>query len=189
MPRSASSSGNSVRQWWAGTRASLFWMVATALVLRLGYILIAHTYKLKTVEDNFDFGWEMGRIGRALAQGLPVGKLIVACSAIAGACAGLAGFFEVAAIHGRANASLVAGYGFTGILVAFLARHNPLAIIPVALLFGGIVASGGLVERRMDLPDATVLVLQGLTFVVLLASETLYGRFKIFQVSRTTDRT
>jgi simple sugar transport system permease protein len=122
----------------------------------------------------------------ALAQGLPVGKLIVACSMIAGACAGLAGFFEVAAIHGRANASLVAGYGFTGILVAFLARHNPLAIIPVAIMFGGIAASGGLIQRRMGLPDATVLVLQGFIFVVLLVSETLYGRFRIFSAERGT---
>ena len=81
------------------------------------------------------------------------------------------------------------GYGYTGILVSFLARHNPLAIIPVAILFGGIVASGGLIERRMDLPDATVLLLQGLTFVVLLTSETFYGRFKIFQVRGAADRT
>lgn len=125
----------------------------------------------------------------ALAQGLPVGRLIVICCAIAGACAGLAGFFEVAAIQGRANDSLVAGYGYTGILVSFLARHNPLAVIPVAILFGGIVASGGLIERDMGLPDATVLVLQGLTFVVLLVSETLYGRFKIFQVGKTVERT
>src|ERR1700729_920246 len=44
-----------------------------------------------------------GNFRAALAQGLPVGRLIVACSAIAGACAGLARFFEVAAIHGRAN--------------------------------------------------------------------------------------
>ena len=80
---------------------------------------------------------------------------------IAGACAGLAGFFEVAAIQGRANASLAAGYGFTGILVSFLARHNPLVIVPVAILFGGLVASGGLIQRRMGLPDATVLVLAG----------------------------
>jgi simple sugar transport system permease protein len=130
-----------------------------------------------------------GNARAALAQGLPVGKLIVICCMIAGLCAGLAGFFEVAAIQGRANASLAAGYGFTGILVAFLARHNPIAIIPVAIMFGGIVASGGLIQRRMDLPDATVLVLQGLTFVVLLASETLYGRFKIFQVQGTADRT
>ena len=122
-----------------------------------------------------------GNFRAALAQGLPVGRLIVACSAIAGACAGLAGFFEVAAIQGRANASLAAGYGFTGILVAFLARHNPLVIPPVAIMFGGIVAAGGLVQRRMGLPDATVQVLEGFIFIVLLTSETLYGRFAIFK--------
>jgi general nucleoside transport system permease protein len=122
-----------------------------------------------------------GNFRAALAQGLPVGRLIVACSAIAGACAGLAGFFEVAAIQGRANASLAAGYGFTGILVSFLARHNPLVVPPVAILFGGLVAAGGLIQRRMGLPDATVQVLEGLIFVVLLTSETLYGRFSIFK--------
>jgi len=130
-----------------------------------------------------------GNFRAALAQGLPVGKLIIACSTIAGACAGLAGFFEVAAIQGRANASLAAGYGFTGILVSFLARHNPLVIPPVAILFGGLVASGGLIQRRMDLPDATVLVLQGLIFVVLLTSETLYGRFSVFMPNGGKDRT
>lgn len=125
----------------------------------------------------------------ALAQGLPVGRLIVISCIIAGACAGLAGFFEVAAIHGKANAALRTGYGFTGILVSFLARHNPLVIVPVALLFGGIAAAGGLVQRRMDLPDATVLVLQGLVFVVLLTSETLHGRLRIFNPRVETDRT
>ena len=130
-----------------------------------------------------------GNFRAALAQGLPVGRLIVACSAIAGACAGLAGFFEVAAIQGRANASLAAGYGFTGILVSFLARHNPLVIPPVAILFGGIVAAGGLIQRRMGLPDATVQVLEGLIFVVLLTSETLYGRFSIFKPRGGNDRT
>ena len=160
------------------------WGLAAGIVLAiLLHILLSRT--------TFGFAVRVagGNARAALAQGLPVGKLIVICCMIAGACAGLAGFFEVAAIQGRANASLVAGYGFTGILVAFLARHNPIAIIPVAIMFGGIVASGGLVQRRMDLPDATVLVLQGLTFVVLLVSETLYGRFKIFQVQGAAERT
>jgi simple sugar transport system permease protein len=160
------------------------WGLAAGILLAIAlHILMSRT--------TFGFAARVtgGNMRAALAQGLPVGKLMIACTMIAGACAGLAGFFEVAAIQGRANASLAAGYGFTGILVSFLARHNPLAIIVVAILFGGIVASGGLVQRRMDLPDATVLVLQGLTFVVLLVSETLYGRFKIFQVSGSADRT
>ena len=121
-----------------------------------------------------------GNVRAAQIQGLPVGRLIVGFTAIAGSFAGLAGMIEVAAIQGSANASLAAGYGYTGILVAFLARHNPLAIIPVAILLGGIDASGGLIQRRMALPDATVLVLQGTLFVVILFCETFYGRFKIF---------
>ncbi|MHC0052497.1 ABC transporter permease [Actibacterium sp. D379-3] len=116
----------------------------------------------------------------AQVQGLPVGKLIVGFTALGGACAGLAGFFEVSAVLGSANASLVSGYGYTGILVAFLARHNPLAIIPVSILLAGFEASSGLIQRRMDLPDATVLVLEGIVFVMILLSETLYGRFRIF---------
>ena len=121
-----------------------------------------------------------GNVRAAQIQGLPVGRLIAGFTAIAGSFAGLAGMIEVAAVQGSANASLAAGYGYTGILVAFLARHNPLAIIPVAILLGGIDASGGLIQRRMGLPDATVLVLQGTLFIVILFGETFYGRFKIF---------
>ncbi|MCY4589142.1 MAG: ABC transporter permease [Alphaproteobacteria bacterium] len=121
-----------------------------------------------------------GNVRAALVQGLPVGRLVVGFAALGGVFAGLAGVFEVAAVHGSANASLAAGYGYTGILIAFLARHNPLAIIPVAVLLAGFEASSGLVQRRMDLPDATVLVLQGFTFVAILVSETLYGRLRVF---------
>jgi simple sugar transport system permease protein len=102
--------------------------------------------------------------------------LIVIVTFIGGLCAGLAGSIEVAAIHGTANASLVTGYGYAGVLVAFIARGNPLAVIPVALILGGIGASGGLIQRVFDLPDATVNVLQGILFISILFSETFYGR-------------
>ncbi|MEQ9121784.1 MAG: ABC transporter permease [Alphaproteobacteria bacterium] len=122
-----------------------------------------------------------GNVRAAQAQGLPVGRLLVGWTALGGAFAGLAGMIEVSAVHGSANASLAAGYGYTGILVAFLARHNALAIVPVAILLAGFEASSGLVQRRLDLPDATILALQGFVFVAILASETLYGRFRMFQ--------
>jgi simple sugar transport system permease protein len=121
-----------------------------------------------------------GNVRAAQIQGLPVGKLIFGFTALAGSFAGLAGMIEVAAVQGSANATIAAGYGYTGILVAFLGRHNPLAIIPVAILLGGLDASGGLIQRRMGLPDATVLVLQGTLFVVILFCEMFYGRFKVF---------
>lgn len=127
---------------------------------------------------TFGFGGRIvgGNVRAARLSGLKVPALVVLVCFLAGACAGVAGMVEVAAVHGKANASLVAGYGYTGILVAFLARHNPMAILPVALLLGGISASGGLLQRSFDLPDATVAVLQGILFVVLLASDSLQGR-------------
>lgn len=117
-----------------------------------------------------------GNARAAAVQGLSVGRLVLTFTCAGGAAAGLAGMMDVAAIHGNANAGLIAGYGYTGILVAFLARQNPLAIIPMAILIGGIDAAGGLVQRRMQLPDATMLVLQGLLFITMLACETLSGR-------------
>jgi ABC-type uncharacterized transport system permease subunit len=107
----------------------------------------------------------------AMLVGLPVGALIVAACAFGGAAAGLAGAIEVMAVHSAASASVLAGYGTTGILVAFMARQQPLAIVPVAILMGGISAAGSLLQRRLDLPDATTLVLQGLLFVAILAGE------------------
>jgi general nucleoside transport system permease protein len=139
------------------------------------YILIYHT--------AFGFASRVagGNVRAAKVVGLGVGRLILIVCFLAGAAAGLAGMVEVAAVQGRTNANLAAGYGFTGILVAFLARHNPLAVIPVAILLGGINASGGLLQRRLGLPDASVLVLQGMIFISVLTSETLYGRFRIFR--------
>ncbi|HLK37401.1 MAG TPA: ABC transporter permease [Polyangiaceae bacterium] len=118
-----------------------------------------------------------GNARAAQVSGLAVPAIVVVTCALAGAAAGVAGMVEVAAVHGTANASLIVGYGYTGILVAFLARQHPLGILPVAVLIGGIGASGGLLQRTEHLPDATVNVLQGILFIVILAGETLRGRF------------
>lgn len=123
------------------------------------------------------FGFAVGVVGgnprAAQMAGLPVGALLLTACFLGGGTAGLAGMLEVAAVHGSANAALLAGYGYAGILVSFAARHNPLGIIACALLVGGIGASGSLLQRRLDLPDAATLVLQGTLFLALLAFETL----------------
>jgi 4-amino-4-deoxy-L-arabinose transferase-like glycosyltransferase len=54
---------------WTRVRTSYFWMVAIALFLRVGWIIVGHTYKFKGADDNFGFGWEMGRIAAAIASG------------------------------------------------------------------------------------------------------------------------
>lgn len=122
-----------------------------------------------------------GNVRAARIAGLPVGKLTVIICFLAGSCAGLAGMVQVAAVDGFASESLASGYGYSGILVAFIARYNPLAASLVAILLGGILASGSILQRSFNLPDATVLVFQGLVFLVVLYSESLYGRFAVFK--------
>jgi 4-amino-4-deoxy-L-arabinose transferase-like glycosyltransferase len=69
VPATRAAAPGFVSRWWRRARASFFWMVLVAFALRFGWIVLAHTYRFKTFDDNFSFGWEMGRIGRSLAQG------------------------------------------------------------------------------------------------------------------------
>jgi general nucleoside transport system permease protein len=122
-----------------------------------------------------------GNVRAARMAGLPVGKLTLAICFLGGSCAGLAGMVEIAAVQRRLNESIVSNYGYAGILVAFVSRHNPLAMVLVSVLLGGILASGGILQRSHGLPDATVMVFQGIVFLCVLFSDSLYGRFPIFQ--------
>jgi simple sugar transport system permease protein len=134
------------------------------------------------VVERTTFGFSMRTIGgnlrAAKLAGLPVAWITLVSCAAAGACAGLAGMVEVAAVHGRANESLAVGYGYAGLLVAFVARHHALGVILVSVLLGGILASGGILQRAHQMPDSTIYLVQGLLFVVILWSETLYGRWR-----------
>jgi simple sugar transport system permease protein len=155
---------------------SVHWGLVYGLVACLiAWFLIEHTtfgFKVRTIGGN---------IRAARIAGMSVGKLTLITCFLAGACAGLAGMVEVAAVHGRANESLNASYGYSSILVAFVARQNAMATILVATLFGGILASGGSLQRNFHLPDATIMVFQGLVFLVILYSDSLYGKIGIFK--------
>jgi simple sugar transport system permease protein len=152
-----------------------FGLVFGIICCVIAWILMEHT----------TFGFKVRMIGgnmrAAKMAGLPVAKLGLITCFLAGAAAGIAGMVEVAAVHGRANESLAAGYGYAGILVAFIARHRGLPIILVSTLLGGILASGGILQRQFKMPDATILVFEGLVFIVILFSDSLYGKFKFFK--------
>lgn len=143
-----------------------------AIACVVSYVLMEHT--------TFGFSARItgGNLRAARLAGLPVSRLVLLTCLLGGGAAGLAGAVEITAIHGAANAALYSGLGFAGILVAFVARQHPLAIIPVAILMGGIEACGGLLQRRHDLPDAAVDVFKGILFLVILASEAYVGRIE-----------
>jgi simple sugar transport system permease protein len=121
-----------------------------------------------------------GNLRAAQIVGLPVDRLLLTFCVLGGAAAGLAGMVEVASVHGRANDALIAGYGYGGVLVSFVARQNPLGAVVVSVLLGGILASGGILQRAHALPDATVLIFQGIVFLCVLWSDSWYGRLQPF---------
>jgi simple sugar transport system permease protein len=149
---------------------------AGALACVLAWLVLRYTV------SGFALNVAGGNVRAAKLVGLPVDDLVIGACFAGGAAAGLAGMFEVAAVQGSANASLLAGYGYGGILVAFAARQNPLAAIVCAILVGGISASGSLLQRRLELPDAATTVLQGLIFANLLAWEAFNGRIGRWQL-------
>ncbi len=145
----------------------LAWGVAACLAAGLWLSSTSHGFATRVVGGN----------ARAAGLiGLPTTALLLTACAAGGAAAGLAGGIEVAAVHTAANASVIVGLGYTGILVSFVARHQPFAIIPVAIVLGGFGAAGSMLQRRMGLPDASVHVLLGFAFVLILAAEAWRGR-------------
>jgi ABC-type uncharacterized transport system permease subunit len=94
---------------------------------------------------------------------------------IAGALAGLAGVGEASAIAGRLQRGLSPGYGYTAIIVAWLAKLNPAALVIVAVLLGGLYLGGDSLQISLGLPIAVVNMLQGLIFFFVLGGEVLAG--------------
>jgi 4-amino-4-deoxy-L-arabinose transferase-like glycosyltransferase len=108
-------------------------MVLVALLVRIAYIFIAHTYRFKTVDDNFGFGFEMGRIGRSLALGQGFGNPF---DGITGATAWeppvypfiIAAVFKVLGVYTRASALVLLGVSslfsaFTCIPILLIAKR------------------------------------------------------------------
>jgi general nucleoside transport system permease protein len=87
--------------------------------------------------------------------------------AVSGSLAGLAGAIEVSGVTGRLFENLSAGYGFTAIAVALLARLQPLAVLPAALFFAAIATGSAAMQRSAGVPSVTVRVIEGL--VILLS--------------------
>jgi general nucleoside transport system permease protein len=115
-----------------------------------------------------------------------VARYQIVAMLISGAIAALAGFCQVSAIEGRLRSGISPGYGYTGFLVCWLARHNPIAIIFVSILVGGLLSGADSLQLTAKLPFATVNILQGMIFFCLLASEQFIRKLAGYKVSGAT---
>jgi len=119
------------------------------------------------------WGFELRIIGEnptaARYLGINIARNIVLALLFSGALAGLAGACEVTGISHRLQQGLSIGYGFTAIIVAWMAQLNPIAVLLVALLMASLLVGGDQVQIMMHLPSAVGQVLQGLILVPMLA--------------------
>jgi len=151
-----------------GTRVHLGLLLA---LLAVGVIVF--------VLNRTRWGLEIRIIGdnpqAARYAGIGVTRNILLVMGVAGALAGLAGAGEVSAVAGRLERGLSPGYGYTAIIVAWLARLQPLATVLVAILLGALFLGGDALQISLGLPIAVVYMLQGLIFFFVLGGEMLAG--------------
>ena len=136
-------------------------------------IAIAFAIILWLVLNRSRWGYEIRLIGdnpqAAKYAGINIQKNIIYVMMLSGALAGLGGMSEVTGVVHRLQTSpLAAGYGFTGIIVAWLAKLNPLVIIPVSILFGALILAGREIQ-----PSGVPKMIQGIILVSLIASDFL----------------
>jgi simple sugar transport system permease protein len=122
------------------------------------------------------FGFEVRVTGEnpnaAKYAGMSFYKIALMTMLISGGLAGLAGVGEVAGIQLRLRTGISPGYGYASIIVAWLSRLNPLLVIPVSLLFGGLLVGGDAIQL-IGLPFAAIDMFNGLILLFMIGGEVL----------------
>lgn len=117
----------------------------------------------------------------AQAAGVPVARVVYGAVLLSGAMAGLAGFAVAAGQEGRLTQAFYQGYGFSGILIAFLARNNPLAATVVALMVAALFVTGRSLQVFYQVPFSMVQLIQAV-IVVCAASSDFFIRHRLRRV-------
>mgnify|MGYP006143548019 CR=1 FL=1 len=156
-----------------GMLGQLHWGVVGALVLALiGWFVLSRMilgFQVKVMGDA-------PRAGRF--AGFNPNFLTIGVMAIAGGAAGLAGMVEVSASMGQLQPNVSFGYGFTAIIVAFLARLNPIGVIFAGLIVALAELGGDNAQIVLGMPQVVTGVFKGILLFMLLAGET-FNRYHI----------
>ena len=123
------------------------------------------------------WGYEIRLIGdsprAARYAGIDIAKRLIIVFAISGALAGLAGMSEVnGAVH-RLQDRISPGYGFTAVIVAYLAKFRPGRVIVAAILFGALILAGREIQ-----PSGVPAMIQGIILFTLIVADVLV-RYRI----------
>ncbi|KJR97239.1 MAG: branched-chain amino acid ABC transporter permease [Desulfobulbaceae bacterium BRH_c16a] len=117
-------------------------------------------FEIKASGDN---------VRAARYAGLPYDRLVMLVMVLSGALAGWAGFLEASATVNRLQPSIMVGYGYTAIVVAWLARLHPLSIGIASILLAGLRVGVESLQLDLQVPAAFGGILEGLILLTVLA--------------------
>ncbi len=150
----------------------------SGITLHLGVIIaIIAAIIIWWILERSRWGYEIKLIGdnpaAARYAGLNISKNIILVFMLSGALAGLAGMSEISGVVHRLQERISSGYGFTGIIIAWLAKLNPFTVILVSILFGALIVAGREIQ-----PSGIAYLLQGIILFMVISSDVLL-RYKI----------
>jgi ABC-type uncharacterized transport system permease subunit len=149
-----------------GTRAHAGILIAVAAAILVWMLLQKMPLGYELIVTGFN-------ASAARYAGIDVGRRILLAAFFAGGLGGLAGLVEVLGSQHRLMDGISGGVGFVGIIVALLARLNPVAVIPTALLYGGMSVGADAMQRRVSIPSSLTFILQSLAVLLVLAFDAL----------------
>lgn len=145
-------------------------MVALAVVVRFVLQRTTFGFEVRTVGTNAD---------AARYAGMGVGRTILVAMAVSGAFAGLAGAGEISGTSGFLSPGVFVGIGFDSIAIALLARANPVAIVPAAILWGSMLSGAGLMQQEVGLSIDVVRIVQALVLLFVAADVIVRTVFRL----------
>ncbi len=127
-------------------------------------------------------GYEIRLIGdnprAAHYAGIDIGRTVILVMLVSGGLAGLAGMSEVTGSVHRLQDGFSPGYGFTGVIIAYLARFNPFGVIVASIAFGGLILAGREIQ-----PAGIPSMIQGIVLFCVICSDVLL-RYRVRLVRR-----
>lgn len=130
------------------------------------------------------WGYEIRLIGdnprAARYAGINIVRNTILVMMLSGALAALGGMLEISGVVHRLQGSISSGYGFTGIIIAWLAKLNPILVVPISILFGGLILAGREIQ-----PSGIPMLIQGIILVCLIGSDFLFrNRIRFVRVGQ-----
>lgn len=168
--------------------AQFTWLPRISGRLHYGiFLALAAAFLVWLILGKMRWGYEIRLIGEnataANYAGVSIIRNIILVMLLSGGLAATAGFVEVAAVSHRLQHGLAVGYGFTGIIVAWLAKLNPFGVVLVAFLLSALLVGGEQIQITMGLPASVSLVLQGAILLFVLGGD-IFTRYRLRIIRR-----